>query len=349
MNGRARPRALVVTLSKTPGKPWWWSHVDRRALGCELDHEAIVVQGGRPSGPFSLRFVSMCLRCISILFRARRRGCQYIFTFECDWSSFIIAGVQTVLRLKAPRHVILQFIMREKTSSFRSQVKYTFMKWCFSSVYLCICSSRSEGDYYVKAFDWSPDKVDFVPFHTDPSFLSRPRAEEEGFVLSAGRTFRDYATLLESFAQSPVPLVIVASPSSLGGAAIPSNVRVAYDLPLGELIDLIARSMVVVLPLEEKQISIGQSVLLEAMTMGKAVVVTRVNGTVDYVEHMKTGILVPPRDAGAIRDAVRLLMGNADLRRQLGEGALDQIRQKYLPRHYAQGVASVLSGPRNGV
>jgi glycosyltransferase involved in cell wall biosynthesis len=97
-----------------------------------------------------------------------------------------------------------------------------------------------------------------------------------------------------------------------------------------------------VLPLEDRQISVGQSVLVEAMTMGKAVVVTRVNGTVDYIEHMKTGVLVPPRDPAAIRDAVAMLAGDAGLRQRIGAAAHQQVLRGHLPRHYARGIADLL-------
>jgi glycosyltransferase involved in cell wall biosynthesis len=250
--------------------------------------------------------------------------------------------VQTLLFLRSPRHVVVQFIMREKTRTVASRMKYALMTWCFSSVYLCVCSSRSEAEYYVKVFGWRPDKVGYQPLHTDSSFLRRHSAEEERMVLSAGRTFRDYPTLLQAFASTDVSLTIVASPANLAGAMVPANVTVTYDVPIDELVGLMARSMVVVLPLEDRQISIGQSVLIEAMTMGKPVVVTRVNGTIDYIEHLKTGMLVPPRDPAAIRDAVELLMADADLRHRIGAAAHAQVMSTHLPRHYASGVANLL-------
>ncbi len=119
-----------------------------------------------------------------------------------------------------------------------------------------------------------------------------------------------------------------------------------YDLPLKELIELIARSMIVVLPLQERQISTGQSVLLEAMAMGKPVVATRVNGTVDYIEHMTTGLLVPPNDPQAMRDALTLLAGDVELRQRLGNAGRREVLRQYLPNHYAQGVSDALRGLR---
>jgi glycosyltransferase involved in cell wall biosynthesis len=117
---------------------------------------------------------------------------------------------------------------------------------------------------------------------------------------------------------------------------------VRFDVPGPELAQLIARSCAVALPLEERQISIGQSVLLQAMAFGKAVIATRVHGTEDYIEHMKTGVLVPPRDSAALRDAVQMIVKDAALRERLGRAARERVLSTHLPRHYARAVADAI-------
>jgi glycosyltransferase involved in cell wall biosynthesis len=210
-----------------------------------------------------------------------------------------------------------------------------------------VCSSRPEADHYRATFGWQPAKVAFVPLHTDPAYADRPPDEEEPFALAAGRTFRDYPTLLEAARQGlTMPLTIVAGRDSLGGAVVPPRVTVHHDIPLPELLGMMSRASVVVLPLEERQISTGQTVLLEAMAMGKAVVVTRVNGTVDYVDDMKNGVLVPPKDAPALRVAINSLAGDEALRRRIGDAGRHEVLRRYLPDHYAQAVAVVLKDRR---
>jgi glycosyltransferase involved in cell wall biosynthesis len=103
-----------------------------------------------------------------------------------------------------------------------------------------------------------------------------------------------------------------------------------------------ARAAIVVLPVTEREISTGQRVLLEAMAMAKPVVVTRVNGTVDYIEHMRTGVLVPPKDPNALRKAINCLARDPELRRRIGAAARDEVLHRYLPDHYAQAVARAL-------
>jgi glycosyltransferase involved in cell wall biosynthesis len=333
-------RTLLVTAGSTHRQPWWWNDIDHDAQPCELEHETVIVENGRLSRLVSLESVSLFWRVASILFAGRHRY-HAVYTFECGWLSFAIAFIQTLSLYHRPRHVILQFIMREKRPTWRSRLKYAFMRWCFSSVYLAVCSSRAECRYYAQAFGWPASKLAFIPLHTDPRLLEQATSEGD-FVIAAGRTFRDYPTLVEAFQSLDTSLVIVAGRSNSDLATAP-NISVRFDIPGPELVELMARSVAVALPLEEREISIGQSVLLQAMTLGKPVIATRVHATEDYIEHMETGILVPPRDPAAFREAVQMIINDAALRERLGRAARMRVLATYLPRHYARAVADTMA------
>ncbi|MFY4720354.1 glycosyltransferase family 4 protein [Streptomyces sp. LaBMicrA B280] len=59
----------------------------------------------------------------------------------------------------------------------------------------------------------------------------------------------------------------------------------------------------------------------EAMASGVPVVAPAVGGPLDLVDHGRTGLLVPPRDAEAVRDAVRSLAGDPARRTAFGAAA----------------------------
>jgi glycosyltransferase involved in cell wall biosynthesis len=60
---------------------------------------------------------------------------------------------------------------------------------------------------------------------------------------------------------------------------------------------------------------------VEAMACGTAVVATAVGGHLDTVDHEVTGLLVPPRDPGALAGVLAQLLANPGRRRALGTAA----------------------------
>ena len=78
------------------------------------------------------------------------------------------------------------------------------------------------------------------------------------------------------------------------------------------------RAAVVVCPSRREGYGV---VAREAMAYGRPVVASAVGGLVDAVEDGVTGLLVPPRDPAALRAAIERLLGDAELRRRLGDAA----------------------------
>jgi glycosyltransferase involved in cell wall biosynthesis len=117
---------------------------------------------------------------------------------------------------------------------------------------------------------------------------------------------------------------------------------------------LYAAMDVFVLPSRWEGLSLA---LVEAMGAGRAVVATDVGGNPEVVEDGRTGLLVPPVDAGALADALTRLSRDRLLRDSLGEAAATDARSRFsIEQHvtrlaalYRQGLAEhsrrpVLSG-----
>jgi glycosyltransferase involved in cell wall biosynthesis len=71
------------------------------------------------------------------------------------------------------------------------------------------------------------------------------------------------------------------------------------------------------------------NVLREAMALGTPVIASRVAGIPEALDDGRCGILVPPRDVGALADAIATLLGDATLRRTLAERARRRTEQQF--------------------
>lgn len=68
---------------------------------------------------------------------------------------------------------------------------------------------------------------------------------------------------------------------------------------------------------------------LEAMASALPVVASRVGGLAQVVEHERSGLLVPPDDARALREVLERLCSDADLRARLGAAGRARVRERF--------------------
>lgn len=68
---------------------------------------------------------------------------------------------------------------------------------------------------------------------------------------------------------------------------------------------------------------------MEAAAAGLPVVATDIRGCRQVVEPGRTGLLVPPRDPGALRAALAMLVGDAAARRALGDAGAHLARERF--------------------
>jgi glycosyltransferase involved in cell wall biosynthesis len=87
--------------------------------------------------------------------------------------------------------------------------------------------------------------------------------------------------------------------------------------------DLLAKSQIFILSTHYEGLPIS---ILEAMRAGLPVVATSVNGIPEEIEDGKTGLLVPPRDAKSLAEALSTLITAPELRQRMGAAA----REKFL-------------------
>jgi glycosyltransferase involved in cell wall biosynthesis len=194
---------------------------------------------------------------------------------------------------------------------------------------LAICAS---SELARAAIELGATEVRVIPGGVDvPDTVGEP--DDPPHVLYAGRLSPEKGVLDLVEAARGLPLVIA------GDGPLRDRVPGALGfVPHDRLLGLYERASVIACPSHREGYGV---VCAEAMAHGRPVVASAVGGLRDLVVDGETGLLVPPGDVTALRSALQLVLGDADLRRRLGAGARERARELLTrDRAVAQTVAA---------
>jgi glycosyltransferase involved in cell wall biosynthesis len=148
---------------------------------------------------------------------------------------------------------------------------------------------------------------------------------------------RDYRTLIEALAELPDCKADIYASSKYGDLyqgrkilKVPEWIRFPGRIPEHELTHRYQACRFVVIPLQPTTHSgAGVTSALEASASGKAVIATNTGGMSSYVIPGKTGLLVPPNDVRAMRDAIRTLWEDQNLAAEMGRAGRKFVEENY--------------------
>ena len=276
----------------------------------------------------------------------------YKASFRAD---IVLGNRRTVLMLGLlfllykPKRVSL--VGYEMIFNFRKSVRHrlSLRLWrsVISQVDLMITQTQGEIDDLAVKMQTSADKFTSIPFYTENRDYIGP--SPNGYIFAAGRMERDFVTLLKSLKDSPIPLVIVAPASQkdvLEKYRTPST-RMYYDIAKSEYLDLLEKSRLVVISLRKGIASRGQVVLLEAMSMGKTAICSRVSGIKEYVREGETAVMVAPESPENLREQIDNYFTHEDKLREIGKTAYEHQRRVYTPAVFCANYQKALLVVKN--
>lgn len=264
-----------------------------------------------------------------------------------------------------------------------SRYKRPLLRWLKLHTHLSRIALHSQRQHQiaVEALGIAPQRLALVPYQVDADFWRPLDAAEERLVVSAGLEHRDYPTLFRAAQGLDAHVVIGAASywshqrNTARDAACPPNVQIG-SFDYFALRDLYARAAVVVVPLADVDFQAGVTTVLEAMAMGKAVVVTHSQGQVDMVEDRRAvtrgqpprprptsllrllaaeehatvepnGFYVPPGDPDALRAAITYLLDHPAERAQLGAAGRRAVEQLLTTDHFVQRLGALVDAARS--
>lgn len=131
---------------------------------------------------------------------------------------------------------------------------------------------------------------------------------------------------------------------SLGTEELPGNIAWYQQLEAPLLREVYARSRFVVIPLRDVPFDAGYTAVLEALAMGRAVIVTRTRGQIDLIEDGKQGLYVPLGDATALRAAIERLLDDPDEAIRMGRAGRRLVEERYTVDGYVKQLTRLMLG-----
>jgi glycosyltransferase involved in cell wall biosynthesis len=167
-------------------------------------------------------------------------------------------------------------------------------------------------------------------------------------VISVGRlvSYKGFHHLIEAMAPLNAVLWLVGDGPLMGSlqrrvAQLGIQDKVVFYGNVARLEPLFERADVFVLPSVSRAEAFG-IVQLEAMSRGLPVINTDLSSGVPWVSvHNETGITVPPENAEALQNAIRLLLSDAKLRLTLGSNAIERVGRLFLRETMIQATSKI--------
>jgi glycosyltransferase involved in cell wall biosynthesis len=239
-----------------------------------------------------------------------------------------------------------------------------------------IAHSTAQRALAIERLGMDPARVVMLPYQVDTRFW-RPQEtamdpSASPFICSAGLEFRDYPTLVRAVEGLDVRVRIAAAShwshhaAFAGAVHLPLNITVASLNYVG-LRQLYAEARFVVVPLLAVDNQAGITTILEAMAMGKAVVVSATQGQRDVVRgypldgrlvwqpafldlpdvnaalgNLPTGIYVAPANVDDLRRAITFLLEHPEVAEELGANGRRVAEAVFTVDAFARRVAATI-------
>ena len=178
-----------------------------------------------------------------------------------------------------------------------------------------------------------PERVVTIPFGVDTSYYDAKNTTGplggRGLVAVGVDSARDYRTLMEAVRIARVPLTLACNPRNIAGLDLPRDVTVLSNLSHQDYRSLVLSADLVVTPTVAPAYPSGQTVMLEAMSMGRATLTTDSAAIRDYVTNEIDGVLVPPRDPEAMAELIVNLLPDSPRLEALGYAASETVRKRF--------------------
>ncbi|MFQ5645468.1 MAG: glycosyltransferase family 4 protein [bacterium] len=270
----------------------------------------------------------------------KRRAYDLVITGDFRVSR-VFALLQSLFPIGRKPQLMIDFMLDDEQPGRLWKIKRSVQRRIFESIDRIILFSENERKVYAQALRIGIERFTALPYHTNVVSV-RYLGKHEDYIVSAGNSGRDYATLIKAVKGTGLKLKIITSPACLNGIEIPPDVELYYNIDYMRYLDLLAGAKLVVVPLHNLIRSVGMVVMLEGMSLGKTVIVTRAISVIEYIEQGKNGFLVDPYDEKGLREL--LLKLDDKTREKVGKQAVEDVKSRWTFDIFVKALLEVAAG-----
>lgn len=230
-----------------------------------------------------------------------------------------------------PPHVMIVCWLAQDIAEYGRRATRSVQASMASLAAVCVYSSNQVAPL-ARALGLPIERFHVVPFGVDTDYFDRQHASGDagggGIVAVGSDSRRDYATLFAASALTGQKITVSCHPRNLRGLVVPPTVRLVSVFDSAYR-DLLHHADLVVTPTTAPAYPSGQSVVLEAMSMGRATLTTDSPAMREYVDAEETGLLTPPRDPRAMATSIDRAVSDRAFRDRLGDAAATAVRERF--------------------
>ena len=213
---------------------------------------------------------------------------------------------------KVNKVYVLNFTYKKKKGII-GKIYYGFMRYILRSKYVDIIFVLSYNyiNECANTFNVDTNKFKTLPFGV-PDLYNQYKEKQinENFVLSIGRSNRDYDWLINQWRNIDYPLYII-SDTYKPSIEVPSNVRIIDNVSGEYQYPYMISCKALVLPIDVGSICSGDTVLLTAMSFNKNVIVTKDSTLSEmYIDSFKDGFVVDKSSSSELKTIIDDIINN---------------------------------------
>lgn len=205
-----------------------------------------------------------------------------------------------------------------------------------------IVHSSEERVRYAAWLGLPEDRFVFAALQRGAPGLKRQEETQAPYIVAMGSAGRDYETLAAATEDFPGKVVIVAKQQIADQLPKRANLDVRSGLSMAECDRLLVAARLNVVPIANLDTASGQVTFINSLAHGVATIATDCPGTRDYLIDGENALIVPPRDAAAMRGAIDALWSDAARREAIAAAGVKSWRDRFSDQSAAAAFKQIL-------